>query len=677
MSELFLFQSLNNLREHGFASELPDYIEENLSNNVQLRAYQMDAFKNLITYFENEKIKKNKQPHLLFHMATGSGKTVMMAGLILYLYNKGYRKFLFFVNQTNILEKTKENFLNHKSNKYLFDNKIEINKSEVSVREVDNFSVVNNADINISFTTTQKLHTDLFAPKENSLTIEDFEDDKIVLISDESHHVNSWTKEPNKSEEEEIKSWEYSVKKIFNANKDNILLEFTATCDLKDPNVNQKYKDKIVFDYPLAKFRSSGYTKDFQNKQSDYKVWERTLIALVLSEYRKNLFSDIGQNIKPVVLLKSQRIEDSKNFYVQFFELLDKLTTAELIKLDTSNDRLLHLAIEYFKNKDETLNALVQSLKFSFAKEKAIIMNGSTDNTIEKQLAVNSLEDKDNHYRIIFTVDMLNEGWDVLNLFDIVRLYETRQGSGKPGKIGQYTIKEAQLIGRGARYCPFIETEDQDRYKRKYDYDIKNEKRILETLLYHSFDNSRYINELRQALKETGLLPEKPIEIQYRLKNSFKTEKIYKEGFVFANKKIEISRNSVLGVDNKIRNLIVTKRITSGTGKLYSLFDDSVDKYKEDNRFIIRIKVKDISYNILHSAILNFEALKFNALKSYFPNLKSLKEFLYSSDYIGNITLQIESSRSLNPIDYYDSVLKALEIVSNHVKNIKTEYQGT
>ena len=47
-------------------------------------------------------------------------------------------------------------------------------------------------------------------------------------------------------------------------------------------------------------------------------------------------------------------------------------------------------------------------------------MNRKTDNTREKQLAVNSLEDPSNPYRIIFTVDILNEGWDVLNLFDIV-----------------------------------------------------------------------------------------------------------------------------------------------------------------------------------------------------------------------------------------------------------------
>ncbi len=38
-------------------------------------------------------------------MATGSGKTLIMAGLMLYLYKQGYRNFLFFVNLSNIVEK--------------------------------------------------------------------------------------------------------------------------------------------------------------------------------------------------------------------------------------------------------------------------------------------------------------------------------------------------------------------------------------------------------------------------------------------------------------------------------------------------------------------------------------------------------------------------------------------
>ncbi len=62
----------------------------------------------------------------------------------------------------------------------------------------------------------------------------------------------------------------------------------------------------------------------------------------------------------------------------------------------------------------------------------------------QKQILLNSLEDADNPYRAIFEVKKLDEGWDVLNLFDIVRLYETRQSGGK--KISVSTISEAQLI---------------------------------------------------------------------------------------------------------------------------------------------------------------------------------------------------------------------------------------
>ena len=55
-------------------------------------------------------------------MATGSGKTLIMAGAILELYRLGYRNFIFFVNTDTIIRKTKENFLNPNSSKYLFNN---------------------------------------------------------------------------------------------------------------------------------------------------------------------------------------------------------------------------------------------------------------------------------------------------------------------------------------------------------------------------------------------------------------------------------------------------------------------------------------------------------------------------------------------------------------------------
>jgi len=145
----------------------------------------------------------------------------------------------------------------------------------------------------------------------------------------------------------------------------------------------------------------------------------------------------------------------------------------------------------------------------------------------EKQLKLNSLEVKNNELRAIFAVNMLNEGWDVLNLFDIVRLYDTRDGKWVYGQYrpGKTTMGEAQLIGRGARYFPFQLDTVQDKYKRKFDEDIENELRILETLHYHSAHNSKYIDEIKSTLTEIGIMSEK-----YTQRDLFVREDIKKNG---------------------------------------------------------------------------------------------------------------------------------------------------
>ncbi len=211
-------------------------------------------------------------------MATGSGKTLIMAGLIIYLYSLGYRNFLFFVNNTNIIEKTKNNFLNPLSIKYLFSEVLSIEDKRIEIKEVDNFQATNPDNINISFSTIQGLHSHLNNPRENSLTYEDFEDKKIVLLSDEAHHINVAAKSGKKltkAEQENITCWEGTVNRIFNANEENILLEFTATVDLSIPEIEEKYKDKIIFDYSLKQFRNDGYSKEVKVLQADLEPIER------------------------------------------------------------------------------------------------------------------------------------------------------------------------------------------------------------------------------------------------------------------------------------------------------------------------------------------------------------------------------------------------------------------
>ena len=670
MNEQFLYQKVDVLKEEAISIDIPEIITKGLSKKIILREYQIETFKSFLVYYENDKLKKNKQVHTLFHMATGSGKTVIMAGLILYLYTKGYRKFLFFVNQTNILEKTIENFTNPLSSKYLFNDVIEYLGNKINIKKVDNFSDNKTEDIEILFTTIQKLHIDLFEAKENSLTYDDFENNRIVFISDESHHVNSLTKKTTKNEEESNRKWEYSVMNALIQNKNNIMLEFTATCDLKDANVNNKYKDKTVFNYSLVSFRESKYTKDFQNFATDTDLWTRTVIALVLSEYRKFLFADLKLNIKPIILLKSRKITESKSFYNNFFKKIKNLTSYELSNLESIGIDILSKAIHYFKQKDETLEILVHSIKNGFSQDTALIINGTSDDNKEKQILVNSLEDISNPIRIVFAVDMLNEGWDVLNLFDIVRLYDTRQSSGKSGKIGSYTIKEAQLIGRGARYCPFVIEDEELKFKRKYDNDVSNKNRILETMYFHSKNDSKYISELKQALIKTGLQSETPTIPEQKIKNKSKENGFYKKSLAFSNKKLLKDRKNIDTIESNMRNKIYHYKVLNGNGNLIDLFhNDSANTSIKTN--IKTIKFKEISLNILLGGIECFEELRFDNLKIKYPVLTSTKEFLTSDKFLGNSKLEITYSKNeLTGKDLFLAVKYVLTKVATHTMSL-------
>ena len=166
--------------------DLPNWISDNLKPGFGQRPYQIEAFKRYIYSDQEDLEEKPRKPyHLLYNMATGSGKTLIMAGLMLHLYQKGYRYFLFFVNSNNIIQKTKDNFLNPQASKYLFNDKIVIDGKDVLIKEIANFEEADNQNINLKFTTIQQLHIDLNNTKENSITIEDFKDKKIVLIADE------------------------------------------------------------------------------------------------------------------------------------------------------------------------------------------------------------------------------------------------------------------------------------------------------------------------------------------------------------------------------------------------------------------------------------------------------------------------------------------------------------
>ena len=94
-------------------------------------------------------------------MATGSGKTVIMAALILYFYKQGYRNFLFFVRNINIIDKTVDNLTNYTSKKYLFNYPLEIDGKNIIINKVENFEYADPEAINICFTSNAGLQSAL------------------------------------------------------------------------------------------------------------------------------------------------------------------------------------------------------------------------------------------------------------------------------------------------------------------------------------------------------------------------------------------------------------------------------------------------------------------------------------------------------------------------------------
>lgn len=664
---------------------VPNHITDNLKPGFGKRLYQIEAFQRFILCYSENFDGKPKRPfHLLYNMATGSGKTLIMAGLMLHLYQKGFRNFLFFVNSNNIIQKTKDNFLNQQASKYLFNEKIVIDGKEVLIKEIDNFEEADNQNINLKFTTIQQLHIDLNNTKENSVTYEDFKDKKLVLIADEAHHLVAGTKSGNL-----FGSWEDTVKKIHDSNFDNILLEFTATIGTDTAALVNHYQDKVIFKYDLAEFRKDKYSKEINLIRTLYDEQDRIIQAVILNLYRQELATSNNINLKPVVLFKAKRtIKESEQNKEKFHKLINDFSVAMVEKIKkTSTVPIVQKAFRFFEAKGISSSEIVKRIQNNFRIENCLSANNDAE-AEQNQILLNTLEDENNPIRAVFAVQKLNEGWDVLNLFDIVRLYEDRDG--KDGQPGKTTLSEAQLIGRGARYYPFA-LEDtstssvSDKFTRKFDDDISNDLKTLEELYYHTKEDSRYISELKKALVDSGIYEDDAnlIQLNLFLKPEFKKTDFYKDGHVFFNKKVPKSFDNIksfacLGV--KKTNYRHT--LSSGVGRMSSVFFEMEPTQSNDEVIKTKdVKLTEIPKNTIRFALSRNPFFYFDSLSHYFPSVGSLSNFIDGTDYLAGLEITFGGTanrlREISHFDYLQALNGLLQSIEADIKSNSTEYEGS
>ena len=400
---------------------------------------------------------------------------------------------------------------------------------------------------------------------------------------------------------------------------------------------------------------------------------------MILSQYKQEVAAKYRINLKPVILFKAQRtIAQSQENKANFHQLIDGLTAKHIASIRKSDIPLVRRAFRFFEENNISDGQLVERLKRDFHKDYCLSVNEEIEKD-QYQILLNSLEDKNNRVRAIFAVHKLNEGWDVLNLFDIVRCYEARD-TGR-AKIGTTTISEAQLIGRGARYFPFALPEHNDRFRRKFDGDLEHELRVLEELHYHSINDSRYIAEIRAALIEQGMMDEREVTRELRLKESFKKTQFYKYGVVWLNDRQPKDYQRI----RSFTDLGVTKRnythfIATGHGGATVALENAQKGVVVKDETRRDMKMRDIERNIVQSAIARNPFFTFASLKRYFPHLASMCDLIASEDYLGGLEITFQGNLyglDENRPEKLAAMLGLLGQIEAEIRANVTEYEGS
>lgn len=411
---------------------------------------------------------------------------------------------------------------------------------------------------------------------------------------------------------------------------------------------------------------------------------EKMLNAVLLSQYRKRLAKKHNiADFKPVILFKSNLVKVSKQAQAEFLQLIEGLTASDLTQfiadhLKITHSEALRHTYEYWKNVDMT--EAVSEIKRDFERKTSVNVNDNTasegilgDKADFKKL--NTLEDPNNPIRTIFAVAKLTEGWDVLNLFDIVRI-------GEQSTTLMQTNSEAQLIGRGARYYPF-EYEGERSYTRRFN-SKENDMYLLESLYYHTINDSKYINNLHKSFDKMNLVSENDDDSNYQIlsakvKEGFQRTKVYKRGKLYQNKQEDVpaedySNIGAYGVDGKTMMVNVnSSTMEAGVSAAYDNETADVQKtvcdfYKaSDRRLIKKAMARDRFY-------------RYDVLSTYVPKLKSIEEFITSNDWLGRlkvVALVSDDSIELSMEERCQIVQKALTKIKEKIKQNYQKKRGT
>lgn len=380
-------------------------------------------WKSISDKFPQMKNFEHDFPSVCFSLATGVGKTRLMGAMLVYLFlTKRVRNFLILAPNNTILDKLVKDFSDPTYSKYVFRGIAEFSTKRPKIITGENFEqgygVRNDraiqgdffseeGDIHINIFNIAKLHTD----KRKIKQINDYLDvsyfdylaslEDLVILMDEAHQYRA-----------------HAAMKTVQELNPLLGLEFTATPQIEKSGGSIDFKN-ILYNYPLSAALKDEFLKEpavagrenFDRKNfATEEELERLKIedGIVLHEQTKLHLQTYAEEagvkiVKPLMLIVAQDTKHADDIH--------KLIEGEEFFNGCYRGKVL---VVHSKVKDEAEDKMLRDLL--------------------------DVENPDNPIEIVIHVDMLREGWDIVNLYTMVPL---RKANSK-------TLIE-QNLGRGLR----------------------------------------------------------------------------------------------------------------------------------------------------------------------------------------------------------------------------------
>ncbi|KMQ70825.1 type I restriction-modification system endonuclease [Chryseobacterium koreense] len=504
-----LFERDIHLANQKLQDSNPDYLTS--KNGLNLYYYQLDA----INAVEDKIINQPEEQKALIVMATGTGKTRTINGLIYRLIKANRFERILFLTDRRLLSKQAIDSIK--------ENKIELMESFSGIYKLEELKIARpDSETRLHFATVQSMVKRLFYSDEPPLTVDAYD----CIIVDEAHRGYNLDKELDDDEllfknEEDYFSQYKRVLEYFDAYR----IGLTATPALHTtqvfgmPTYSYSYRQAVIdgylvdFEPPfeiVTELNSEGIKWQKGEKPTVYDLATGEIVDL--AELEDDLKFEIDDFNKRVLNENFNREVVKK--LVEYLDPEGEEKTLIFAARDSHADTVVDLLKEEFENIGVDLH------------DKAIVkITGSVYNN--EQLTRDFKYEK--YPNIVVTVDLLSTGVDVRPICNIVFLRRVKS-----------RILYEQMLGRATRLCPEIGKESFRIFDAVKQYEAMEEFTTMKPVSNPSFTFKQLTDEL-DKIRNDDILRKQADVISAKLNRKLKKmSEEQKETFAFYSREVSV-----------------------------------------------------------------------------------------------------------------------------------------